>query len=66
MTAVFQHQNKYLQEATHRIVQNLADIDEIMEIDMHEEEDKEMEGTGITLRHIFLQYLDKQSHPLFQ
>jgi hypothetical protein len=35
MTAVFQQQSKYLQEATQRIVQNLADIDEIIEIDMN-------------------------------
>jgi hypothetical protein len=39
MTSVFQQQNKYLQEATQCIVQNLADIDEINEIDMNEEED---------------------------
>jgi hypothetical protein len=58
MTAVFQEQNKYLQEATQHIVQNLAYTDEIIEIDMSDEEDEEMEGTGITLRHIFLQYLD--------
>jgi hypothetical protein len=64
MTAVFQQQNKYLQEATQRIVQNLSDIDEIIKIDMNEEEDEEMEGTGITLIHIFLQYLDKQGQPL--
>jgi acyl-[acyl carrier protein]--UDP-N-acetylglucosamine O-acyltransferase len=55
MTAVFQQQNKYLQEATQFIIQNLADIDEIIEIDMNDEEDEEMEGTGITLSHIFLQ-----------
>jgi hypothetical protein len=54
MTAVFQQQNKYLQEATQRIVQNLADIDDIIKIDMNYEEDEEMEGTGITLRYIFL------------
>jgi hypothetical protein len=51
MTVVFQKQNKHLQEATQRIVQNLADINEIIEIDMNEEEHNEMEGTGITLRH---------------
>jgi hypothetical protein len=66
MTAVFQKQNKYLQEATQRIVQNIADIDEIIKIDMNEEEDEEMEGTGIALRHIFLQYSDKHDKPLLQ
>jgi hypothetical protein len=66
MTAVFQQQNKYLQEATQCIVQNLADIDEIIEIDTNDDEDDEMEGTGITLKHIFLQYLDKQGQPLLQ
>jgi hypothetical protein len=66
MTSVFQQKNKYLQEATQRIVQNLADIDEIVEIDTNEGEDEEMEGTGITLRHIFVQYLYKQGQPLLQ
>jgi hypothetical protein len=65
-TAVFQKQHKYLQEATQRIVQNLADIDEIIEIDMNDDEDEEMEGTGITLRHIFLQFLDTQGQPILQ
>jgi hypothetical protein len=66
MTAVFQQQHKYLQEATQGIVQNLADIDEIIEIDMNDDEDDEMEGTWFTLRHILLQYLDKQVKPLLQ
>jgi hypothetical protein len=60
MTAVFQEQNKYLQEATQRIVQNLAYTDEIIEINKNDEEDEELEGTGITLSQIFLQYLDKK------
>jgi hypothetical protein len=42
MTAEFQQQNKYLQEATQRIVQNLADIDENIDIDMNDDEDDEM------------------------
>jgi hypothetical protein len=33
---------------------------------MNDEEDDEMEGTGITLIHIFLQYLDKQGQTLLQ
>jgi hypothetical protein len=36
MTAVFQQQKKYLQEATQHIFQNLADIDEIIEINMND------------------------------
>jgi hypothetical protein len=39
MTAVFQQQNKYLQEATQRIVQNLKYIDENIDIDMNDDED---------------------------
>jgi hypothetical protein len=66
MTELFQQQNKYLQEATQGIVQNLADIDEIIEINMNDEEDEEMEGTWITLRHMFIQYLDKQGQPILQ
>jgi hypothetical protein len=33
---------------------------------MNEEEDEKMEATGITLRNIFFQYLDKQGQPLLQ
>jgi hypothetical protein len=57
MTAVFQQQQKCPQDATQHIVQNLSNIDEIIGIEMNEEEDEEMEmeGTGITLRHIFFQ-----------
>jgi hypothetical protein len=33
---------------------------------MNDEEDEEMESTGIALRHIFLQHLDKQGQPLLQ
>jgi hypothetical protein len=35
-------------------------------MDINDDEDDEMEGTGITPRHIFLQYLDKQGQPLLQ
>jgi hypothetical protein len=56
MTAVFQQQNKYPQEATQRIIQNLADIDENIDIDMNDDEDDEMEGTGMT----------QQGQPLLQ
>jgi hypothetical protein len=63
---VFQQQNTYLQEATQRIIQNFSDIDEIIEINMNDEDDEEMEGTGIALRHTVLQYLDKQGQPLLR
>jgi hypothetical protein len=59
MTSVFEQQQKYLQGAIHRIVQNLSGIDEVIKNETNEEEDEEMEGTRITLRQIFLQYLDK-------
>jgi hypothetical protein len=66
MTAVFQQQNKYLQEATQRIIKNISHIDESIEIEMNEEEDDEIKDTGITLRHNFLLYLDKQGQPLLE
>jgi hypothetical protein len=42
MTSFFQQQNKHLQEATQRNVQNVSDIDEVIKIEMNEEEDDEM------------------------
>jgi hypothetical protein len=40
MTAICKQQNKYLQEATQCIVQNLAAINEIVGIDINDEEEK--------------------------
>jgi coproporphyrinogen III oxidase len=69
MTAVFQQQHAYLQEAKQRIVQKLSDIDEVLEIETNEERDDEMEGSGTTLWNLRRGYrsaLYKETHPSTQ
>jgi hypothetical protein len=56
MTSVFQQQKNIYRRPHNALSKTLQTY----------EEDEEMEGTGITLRHIFLQYLDKQGQPLLQ
>jgi hypothetical protein len=57
LTNVIQQQNKFLAETKQRIVHNLNDVDEIIEIALGE--DVDMDPTGITLRDIFFNYQDK-------
>jgi hypothetical protein len=50
MTNVIQQKNQFLAETKQRIVNNLSDVDEIIEISLGE--DVDMEPAGITLRDI--------------
>jgi hypothetical protein len=58
MTNVIQQQKKILAETKQRIVHNLNDVDEIIEIAFGE--DVDMDPAGITLRDIFFNYHDKK------
>jgi hypothetical protein len=51
MTNAIKQQNKFLSETKQRIVYNLSDVDEVIEIALGE--DVDMEPAGITLRDIF-------------
>jgi hypothetical protein len=48
MMHIIEHQNLYLKTTTQRIVRNLNDIDE--EINLEPNDDIDMEGSGTTIR----------------
>jgi hypothetical protein len=58
MTNVIQQQNIFFAEKKQRIVHNLNDVDEIIEIALGE--DVDMDLAGITLRDIFFNYHEKR------
>jgi hypothetical protein len=62
MTNVIQQQNKFLSETKQRIVYNLSDVDEIIEIALGE--DIDMDPAGITLKDIFYNNQDKEGNRL--
>jgi hypothetical protein len=62
MTNVIQQQNKFMAETKQRIVHNLNDVDEIIEITLGE--DIDMDPAGITLRDILFNYHDKNGNRL--
>jgi hypothetical protein len=62
MTNVIQQQNKFLAETKQRIVHNLNDVDEIIEIALGE--DVYMDPAGIMLRDIFFNYHAKNGNRL--
>jgi tRNA G37 N-methylase Trm5 len=62
MMNVIQQQNKFLADTKQRIVHNLNDVDEIIEIALGE--DVDMDPSVITLRDIFFTYHDKNGNRL--
>jgi hypothetical protein len=62
MTNVIQQQNKLLAETKQRIVYNLCDVDEIIEIALGE--DVDMDPAGITLRYIFYNHQEKEGNQM--
>jgi hypothetical protein len=62
MTNVIQQQHKFLAETKQRIVHNLNNVDEIIEIALGE--DVYMDPAGFTLRDIFFNYHDKNGNRL--
>jgi hypothetical protein len=62
LTNVIQQQNKFVDETKQRIVHNLNNVDDIIEIALGE--DVDMDPAGITLRDIFFNYHDKNGNRL--
>jgi hypothetical protein len=62
MTSVIQQQNRFLADTKQRIVHNLNDLDEIIEIALGE--DKDMDPAGIMLMDISFNYHDKNGNRL--
>jgi hypothetical protein len=63
MTHISEQQNQYLQTTKQRIVRNLNDIDE--EIDLEVNDDIDMEVTGTTIREMFIKHLENKGNVLF-
>jgi hypothetical protein len=63
MTHIIEQQNLYLQTAKQRIVRNLNDIDE--EINLDPDDDVDMEGSGTTIRDFFMKHIDNKGNALF-
>jgi hypothetical protein len=62
MTNIIQQQKKLLSETKQRIVYNVSDVDNIIEISLGEE--VYMDPAGITLRDIFYNHQDKEGNRL--
>jgi hypothetical protein len=60
MTNLIQQQNKFLSETKQRIVYNLSDVENKIEIAL--DEDVDMDPAGITLRDIFYNHQDKEGN----
>jgi coproporphyrinogen III oxidase len=63
MTHIIEQQNLYLQTTKQRIVRNLNDIDD--EINFETKDDVEMDGSGTTIREMFMKHLENKGNALF-
>jgi hypothetical protein len=63
MTHIIEQQNLYLQTTKQRIVRNLNDINDEINFETHH--DVNMEGSGTTIREMFMTHLDNKSNALF-
>jgi hypothetical protein len=63
MTHITEQQNLYLQTTKQRIVRNLNDINDEINFETHD--DVNMEGSGTTIREMFMKHLDNKVKALF-
>jgi hypothetical protein len=52
MTAIISKQNRFLKNSKQRIIHNINDIYEIVEISLADDVDMDMEASGVTIREI--------------
>jgi hypothetical protein len=63
MTHIIEQQNLYLRTTKQRIVRNLNDIGDEINFETHD--DVNMEGSGTTIREMFMKHLDTKGNALF-
>jgi hypothetical protein len=63
MTHIIEQKNLYLQTTKQRIVRNLNGIDNEINFETHD--DVNMEGSGTTIREMFMNHLDNKGKALF-
>jgi hypothetical protein len=52
MMAIISKQNRFLKNSKQRIIHNLNDIDEIVEISLADDVDMDMEASGVSIREV--------------
>jgi hypothetical protein len=63
MSHIIEQQNLYLRTTKQRIARNLNDIDKEINFETHD--DVNMEGSGTTIREMFMKHLDNKGNTLF-
>jgi hypothetical protein len=66
MTAIISKQNIFLKNSKQRIIHNLNDIDEIMEISLADDVYMGMEASGVTIREVLYNHKDTKGAQLFE
>jgi hypothetical protein len=65
-TAIISKQNRFLKNSKQRIIHNLNDIDEIVEISLANDVDMDMEAPGVTIREVLYNHKDAKGAYLFE
>jgi hypothetical protein len=66
MMAIISKQNRFLKNSKQRIIYNLNDIDEIVEISLADDVEMDMEASGVTLREVLYNHKDAKVTQLFE
>jgi hypothetical protein len=66
MTAIISKQNPFLKKSKQRIIHNLNDIDEIVEISLADDVDMDMEASGVTIREVLYNHKETKGAHLFE
>jgi hypothetical protein len=66
MMAIISKQTRFLKNSKQRIIHNLNDIDEIMEISLADEVDMDIEASGVTIREVLYNHKDAKGAQLFE
>jgi hypothetical protein len=66
MTAIISKKNPFLKNSNQRIISNLNDIDEIVEISLADDVDMDMEASGVTMREVIYNHKDAKGAQLFE
>jgi hypothetical protein len=66
MMAIISKQNRFLKNSKQRIINNLNDLDEIVEISLADDMDMDMEASGVTIREVLYNHKDAKGAQLFE
>jgi hypothetical protein len=66
MMAIISKQNRFLKKSKQRIIHNLNDIDEIVEIILADDVDMNMEALGVTIREVLYNHKESKGAQLFE